>query len=343
MSPPVPAAMRAVQFDRYGGSEVLEVRTVPVPRPGRAEVLVRVHASGLNPKDPLVRQGRLRLLSGRTFPRGTGQDFSGEVAAFGSRVSGFAPGDGVWGFLDGFLGGAAAEYLAVPRPWLAPMPQRLGWIEGAALPLVGTTALQGLRDVARLRPRERVLIKGASGGVGSAAIQIAKAMGADVTALASGEGIDHCRGLGADRVVDYRRTPPESLEERFDVFLDCVGHSPYREYRRLFTRRGRWVTVPPVPMAYALAPISRVLAPVVGGPRLGYVVVRPRSADLEELGRLVERGHLRMPVTAMYPLEEIRAAHDAVAGLHGRGKRVGVISPEALRERDAGNEAVEIS
>jgi NADPH:quinone reductase-like Zn-dependent oxidoreductase len=334
--------MRAVLFDRYGDAGVLEVRTIPVPGPGRDEVLVRVHASGLNPKDAIVRQGGLRLLTGRRFPRGTGYDFSGEVAARGARVTDLMHGDRVWGFLDGYLGGAAAEYVVAPRAWLARMPQRLGWIEGAALPLAGTTALQGLRDVARLKPMDRLLIKGASGGVGSAAIQIAKAMGAHVTALASGEGIDHCRALGADTVVDYRRIAPESLGVRFDAFFDCVGRSPYRAYRRLFTRRGRWVTTAPEPMVYALTPISRALAPVLGGPRLGYVIVKPRRVDLEELGRLVERGLLRMPVTAMYPLEEIRTAHDAVARLHGRGKQVIVISPEALGERDAGNDAVEL-
>jgi NADPH:quinone reductase-like Zn-dependent oxidoreductase len=329
--------MRAVQFDRYGDSDVLEVRTIPLPGPGRDEVLVRVHASGLNPKDAIVRQGGLRLLTGRRFPRGTGFDFSGEVAAHGARVTDLKHGDRVWGFLDGYLGGAAADYVAVPRAWMAPMPRRLGWIEGAALPLVGTTALQGLRDVARLKSGDRLLIKGASGGVGSAAIQIAKAMGAHVTALASAAGIDHCRALGADTVVDYRRIAPESLDERFDVFFDCVGGSPYRAYRRLFTRHGRWVTTAPEPMVYALAPISLALAPMLGEPRLGYVIVRPRRADLEELGRLVERGLLRMPVTAMYPLEEIRSAHDAVARGHGRGKQVIVVSPEA------GNEAVELS
>jgi NADPH:quinone reductase-like Zn-dependent oxidoreductase len=334
--------MRAVQFDRYGDTHVLQLRTIPVPGPGRDDVLVRVHASGLNPKDVIVRQGRLRLLAGRAFPRGTGYDFAGEVVAYGAGVSGLAHGDRVWGFLNGFLGGAAAEYAVVPRAWMAPMPRRLGWIEGAALPLVGTTALQGLRDAARLRAGERVLIKGASGGVGSAAIQIAKMAGAHITALASGEGIDHCRGLGADRVVDYRRTDPASLEERFDVFLDCAGGSPYRAYCRLFARGGRWVTVAPAPMVYALTPISRLLTPVLGGPRLGYVAVKPRTADLEELGRLVEDGRLRMPVTATYPLEGIRSAHDAVAARHGRGKRVIVISSEALGERAAGTEAVEV-
>ncbi|HWB42525.1 MAG TPA: NAD(P)-dependent alcohol dehydrogenase [Gemmatimonadales bacterium] len=343
MTPPVPEVMRAAQFDRYGDSSVLAVRAIPVPGPGRDEVLVRVHASGLNPKDSIVRQGGLRLLTGRSFPRGTGYDFSGEVAARGARVTDLAHGDRVWGFLDGFLGGAAAEYVVARREWLAPMPRRLGWIEAAALPLVGTTALRGLRDAGRLRPGHRVLIKGASGGVGSAAIQIAKAMGGHVTALASGEGLDHCRALGADVVVDYRRTPAESLDERFDLFLDCIGGSPYRAYRRLFTRRGRWVTIAPEPMAYALTPISQILAPILGGPRFGYVAVRPRRADFEELARLVDRGVLRMPVTAMYPLEDIRTAQDVVGRRHGRGKQVLVVSAEAVSERDAGNEAVELS
>ncbi|MGH7579480.1 MAG: alcohol dehydrogenase catalytic domain-containing protein, partial [Gemmatimonadales bacterium] len=111
--------MRAVQYDHYGEPDVLAVRTIPVPGPGRDEVLVRVHASSLNPKDAIVRQGTLRPLSGRRFPRGTGYDFSGEVAAHGARVGDLAHGDRVWGFLDGFLGGAAAEYVVAPRAWLA--------------------------------------------------------------------------------------------------------------------------------------------------------------------------------------------------------------------------------
>jgi NADPH:quinone reductase-like Zn-dependent oxidoreductase len=325
MASPVPDVMRAVQFDRYGGPDVLEVRTIPVPRPGSDEVLVRVYASGLNPKDSIVRQGTLRMLTGRTFPRGTGYDFAGEVAALGAGVTDLAMGDRVWGFLDGFMGGAAAEYAVVRRRWLSRMPPSLGWIEGAALPLVGATALQGLRDVGRLAAGERVLIKGASGGVGSAAIQIAKATGGHVTALASGEGMDHCRALGADTVVDYRRSPPESLGERFDLFLDCIGGSPYLRYRRLFGRGGRWVTIAPEPVIYALAPFTWVLAPVIGGPRLGFVAIKPRRDDLEELARLVERRLLRMPVTATYPLEAIRQAHDVVARRHGRGKTVLVI------------------
>jgi NADPH:quinone reductase-like Zn-dependent oxidoreductase len=323
--------MRAVQFDRYGGPDVLQVRTVPVPSPGADEMLVRVHASGLNPKDPVVRSGGMRLLSGRRFPRGTGYDFAGEVVRAGVRVDDLAPGDRVWGFLDGYMGGAAADYLIAPRQWMSAMPERLDWIEAAALPLVGTTALQALRDVARLAPGERLLIKGASGGVGSAAIQIGVALRAHVTAIARGDGEQYCRSLGADQVVSYRHGDPSRLRERFDVFLDCVGRSPVRAYRRLLRKGGRWVTVAPSLPIYALAPISWVLSPVIGGPRFGFVAVKPRRTDLEELAGLVDRGLLRMPVTGTFPLEEIRSAHDLVAKRHGRGKRVIVVSPIAAR------------
>ncbi|MFN2563607.1 MAG: NADP-dependent oxidoreductase [Gemmatimonadaceae bacterium] len=332
----IPATMRAVQLDRYGPSEVMEVRTVVVPTPGPDQVLVRVHASGLNPKDALVRSGALRLLTGRTFPRGTGYDFAGEVAGLGQGVGDLEIGDRVWGFLDGYLGGAAAEYVSVPRTWLARMPERLGWVESAALPLVASTALQALRDVARLGAGERLLIKGASGGVGSAAVQVGKARGAYVTALASGAGLDHCHALGADVLVDYRRTAPTSLSQRFDVFFDCIGGSPYREYRRLLRRGGRWVSTIPAAWFYPVAPLSRILGPLLGQPILRFVIVRPVRADLEEIARLVDRGLLRMPVTATYRLDEIRAAHDAVAERHGRGKRVLVVSAEAAQESKVG-------
>lgn len=329
MTTPGLAMMRAVQFDGYGDAEVLQVRGFSVPSPGPDEVLVRVHASGLNPKDVMIRSGAMRVVSGRTFPRGTGFDFAGEVVRPGAEVTELAPGEAVWGFLDGVMGGAAAAYVVAPRRWIEPMPHRLDWVEAAAIPLVASAALQALRDVARLRPGERVLIKGASGGVGSAAIQIAGVMGARVTAIATGEGLEQCRALGASEVVDYRITDPATHPERFDVYLDCVGRSPLVSYARLLGRGGRWVAVVPSLPIYALSPLSRVLSPLLGVPSLGFVVAKPRSADLREIARLVDRSLLRMPVSATYSLDEIGEAHDRVAAGHARGKRVLVVSPEA--------------
>lgn len=323
---------RVVQFDRYGGPETLEIGVQRRPVPGPGEVVVRVHATALNPKDVMIRSGGLRPQSGRTFPRGTGFDIAGEVVATGSGVTDLLPGTRVWGFLDGTMGGAAADFVAVPRNWLARMPARLGWVEGAALPLVATAALQALRDVARLDPGQRVLIRGASGGVGSAAIQIARSMGARVTAITAEGGISHCRDLGADEVVDRGSKDPTTLGRRFDVYLDCVGGSSLRAYGRLLTRGARWVTVAPSVAVFALTPLSRFLAPVLSVPRFGFVVVRPLSSDLQELGRLADEGRLRMPLHATYSLEDVQLAHEEMARGGGCGKRVLVVSAEAAAE-----------
>lgn len=313
--------MRAVRYDRYGPPEVLEVREVPVPEPGEGEVLVRVAASGVNPKDAVVRGGEFTVFSGRRFPKGTGFDLAGEVAALGPGVTGLAVGQRVWGLLDGFDGGAAADYVVARRDWVGPAPAGIDLVEAAALPLVGLTALQALRD---LRAGDRVLVKGASGGVGSVVVQLARARGAHVTAVASAANLDHLRALGADEVVDYAVIDPAELQGPYDVYVDCFGDSPFRRYRRLLGRGGRFVAVAPSPELLLLGPLSRVL-PM---PSVRIAMVKPRRADLDELARLVDAGGLRMPVQATYPLERIAQAHADVRPRHARGKRVVLVADQ---------------
>ena len=323
-----PRTMRAVQYDRYGDPEVLELRRVALPAPGPKEVLVRVHASGLNPKDAIIRSGFFKRFSGRVFPKGTGFDFAGEISEVGAGAKGFHPGQKVWGFLDGFDGGAAAEYVAVPQGWLASMPKELSYAEAASLPLVGLTALQALRDKAGLKRGEKLLIKGASGGVGSVAIQLAKALGAHVTAVASTASLEHCRSLGADEVVDYIKTDPTTLEGRFNVFLDLYGGSPYVRYRSLLKSNGRLVTIAPSLGLFPFVFLSRAL-PL---PKVSVLFVKPSRGDLETLARYVKAGSLRMPVEATYTLETIREAHRAVAEKHACGKRVLLVQETVAAE-----------
>jgi len=313
-----PQTMQAVQYSCYGPPKVLELRRVAVPTPKPGEVLVRVYASGLNPKDAIIRSGFFKRFSGRAFPKGTGFDFAGEVSEVGAGAEGFGLGQRVWGFLDGFDGGAAAEYVAVPQGWLSPMPEGLPYAEAAALPLVGLTALQALRDKAKLRSGERLLIKSASGGVGSAAIRLAKAIGAYVTAVASTASLEHCRMLGADEVVDYTRTDPATLPGRFDVFLDLYGSSPFYTYRRLWERRGRFVTAAPDPNIF----LARLVTRLLPGPRVDFVFVKPKRDDLVTLAAYVEAGALSMSIEATYTLETVREAHRAVTEKHACGKRV---------------------
>lgn len=323
--------MRAVQFDRFGGPEVLELRSVEVPTAGPSEVLVRVDASGLNPKDAMFRASSPTPWRRPRFPRGTGFDFTGEVAVVGAEVSGLAVGQRVWGFLDGVLGGAAADYLLARPHALGLRPESLDPLRAAALPLVGSAALQALRDVARLRPGERLLIKGASGGVGSAAIQIGRAMGARVTAIASGVAAERCRALGAHTVAAEPDLFGVGSRTHFDVFLDCAGSSSLARYIRLLSRRGRWVTVAPNVPVFILSPFAGVTRRL-RAPHFGYVVVRPKSRDLDELSRLVTAGRLRPMPVEPFTLEQVRAAHAALS-TRGRNRRpVFAISPAALSQ-----------
>lgn len=309
--------MRVVEYDRYGGPEVLEVRTRPVPAPGPGQVLVRVLASGLNPKDVVVRSGLFRRFAGRRFPKSTGFDLAGDVVAVGAGVDGFEVGRRVWGMLDGFDGGAAADYAVVDAAWIGPAPDTIDPVEAAGLPLVGLTAMQALR-AAGVRLGQSVLVKGASGGVGSAAIQLATAAGARVTAVAGPSSQEHCRALGAVVVHDYTRTDPAELPERFDIVLDCIGASPLRRYRRILAPGGRLVSIAPSPSTLALS----LLTGLVPGPTVRSLFVKPRRADLDELAARADAGALRMPVQETFPLERVADAHRALAERHGRGKRV---------------------
>ncbi|MCY9786762.1 NAD(P)-dependent alcohol dehydrogenase [Nocardiopsis sp. EMB25] len=304
--------MRAVQFDGPGGPEVLRIRDVPIPAPTSGQVLVRVHAASVNPADVASRRTRL----GR-FPRGTGMDYAGEVAEVGPGATDLRPGQRVWGYLGthGHETGAAADYLLARREQVAAAPASVDSVSAAALPTVGTTALEALRDKLRLRSGQRLLVVGASGGVGGTAVQLGRAMGASVTAVASARNADLCRELGADRVIDYASTGADASGREFDALLDCHG-AALRRYRRLLLPGGRAATIAVKAFPYALW--SRLLP----GPGVRVVISRPRRSDMEALAGHVDRGELRPVVERVYPLVEVQEAHRAVETGHARGKRV---------------------
>jgi NADPH:quinone reductase-like Zn-dependent oxidoreductase len=309
--------MRAAQYDRYGDPSVLYVGDAPIPEAGPGEVLVRVAASSVNHIDATARSGSARPATGFRFPKGTGVDFAGEVAAVGPGVGDLAPADRVWGFLPGLpraRTAAAAEFVVSKRRHLALTPSAVDVVDAAGLPLVGVTALVALRTHAKLQPGGRLLVRGASGGVGTVAVQLAKAMGAHVTALTSGDTLDFVRALGADAALDYHTHGPSSLGT-FDAILDLTG-TRLSAYRALLAPKGRMVTT-------ATRGIPYILFSTIFGPRrVRAFIVAPSSELLADLAGFVDDGTLKPVVEKVFPLEQIAAAHGAIAAGGVRGKVV---------------------
>lgn len=311
--------MRAALYDSYGPPEVLYEGRLPVPEPGPDELLVRVHAASVNGGELAGRAGKVRLVTGRRFPQRTGLDFVGEVAGTGSSVTGVRAGDRVWGLL-GRRFGSAAEYVVVRPDRTAPAPRDLTPLQAVSLLAGGTTSITALRDKARLRPGERLLVRGASGGVGSVAVQIGKAFDAHVTGLAGAGNLDFVRGLGADEALDRRTTGPAELGE-FDVIMDTVG-TRHSDYRRLLAPGGRMVAIA-FDLDRPLASISYLAASAVhGSRRVRFFSGNPRRELLAELTRLAEIGDVRPVVDTVHPLADIAAAHRALEGGGVRGKHV---------------------
>ncbi|MER6699721.1 NAD(P)-dependent alcohol dehydrogenase [Streptomyces fimicarius] len=311
--------MRAALYDSYGPPEVLYEGRVPVPVRKPGEVLVRVHAASVNGGELHGRAGRVRFVTGRRFPQRTGLDFAGEVAEVGTEVTGLRVGDRVWGIL-GRTFGSAAEYVSVRPRQIAYAPGNVTLTEAASLPAGGTTSLTALRDKAGLRAGERLLVRGASGGVGSVAVQLGKALGAHVTGLAGAKNADFVRELGADEVLDHRATALADLD-RYDVIMDTVG-TEHPVLQRRLAPDGRLVSIA-FDIDHPVRSIGYLLGSAVHGrQRVRFFSGNPKHDLFAELTAYVERGDLRPVVDTVHPLADIATAHRALEAGGVRGKHV---------------------
>jgi NADPH:quinone reductase-like Zn-dependent oxidoreductase len=310
-----PARMRAIVQRSFGGPEVLQLSQVDRPAPDRSEMLVRVHAAGVNPIDCAARAGQLPTRTPATLPRTIGRDVSGVVQQVTGDQTRFRPGDQVYGLLDE-REGAYAEYVAAPARYLARKPAGLSHVQAAGLPLAGLTAWQMLTETARVHAGQQVLVHAAAGGVGHLAVQIAKALGAHVVGTARADKHDLLRWLGVDEPIDYTTTDFIQAAHQVDVVVNLVG-GPYIQRSAAALRRGGLlITVRSAGYEADLAEAARQ------GVRTARFLVRPDAAGLDRLTELVKAGALRVVVDTVLPLDQAADAHTRMETGHTTGKIV---------------------
>ena len=317
--------MKAIVSERYGPESSVELNDVPVPELEDHQVLVRVRASSVNPAEWYRIRGPFfaRLPSGLRRPRDRriGADVAGVVEAVGKDVAEFAAGDEVFGTALG----AWAEYAASREPRLVRRPANVSFEQAGSVAIAALTALQGLRDKAQLQPGQKVLVNGASGGVGTFAVQIAKWLGGDVTAVCSPRNVDQARELGADRVVDYTREDFTRGGEQYDVILDIAGSHPFRRLRRVLNPDGRVIAIGAKMSTKGLGPIGHLIGlklGSIGRQKVIFFVAKIEKADLETMRDLIESGAVTPMVERSYPLEEAAAALAYLGEGTARGKIV---------------------
>lgn len=318
--------MKAIVHDAYGSPDLLELRDIDPPAHAEDEVLVRVRAAGLHVGDCFALRGSpfpVRLMTGLRRPKYgvPGFDLAGTVEAVGKRVTKFHPGDEVFGACEG----SCAEVARAKAGQLAPRPAKLSFEEAAALPTSGLAALHGLRDAGKLQAGQKVLINGASGGVGTFAVQIARSVGAEVTGVCGPANVELVRSLGADHVIDYTRDDFTRGAERYDLILDNVENRSLAECRRALARNGTLVLNSGTG-ARGIAMLIRLVKPLVLSPfgrqKLCRYLSTPNQDDLVALKTLVESGKLRPVVGRTYPLSGTAEALRYVESGHARGKVV---------------------
>ncbi len=297
--------MKTIYTTGYGEVSCLKIKSLKDPVPKNDQLLVKVHACSINPIDWKIRKGDIKPLGKKKPPKVLGCDFSGVVADVGANCLQFKKGDRVWGSLDPVKGGAYAEYLLTKENNITYAPWNLNDVEAASIPLVGLTALQLLINKAGVRPDHHVLVNGCSGGVGSAAIQIAKALGCMVTGVCSSRNIKLATQLGCDHVIDYTAGNFLTGLTTYDVFLDAVGNQKYHTIGQCLKPSGTYVT-------------TRVtFSSVLGMPLLNIfrkqkayaVIVKPNSQDLNTLKKFVEAEVLKPVIAKIFPFHQIKNAH----------------------------------
>lgn len=319
--------MKAIVYHNYGSPDVLKLEEVQKPVPQDKEILVKIVAASAAAGDwHLLRADPFlaRLMSGLLKPKYKilGADVAGRVEAVGRNATHFRPGDEVYGDLSPVGFGGFAEYVAAPEDAFALKPTNLTFEQAAAVPVSAVTALQGLRDQGKIQPGQKVLISGASGGVGTFAVQIAKALGAQVTAVCSTSKIELVRSLGADHVIDYTQEDFTQSGKRYDLVLAVNGYHPLSAYQRVLSPQGTYVMVGGTTAQLFEAMLLGPLRSKKGRQKLGGMLAKPNQADLNALSALIEAGKVKPVIDRRFPLRDVPDAIRYVEAGHAKGKVV---------------------
>jgi len=324
--------MKAVRYHRYGGPDVLELQEVAMPAAGDGELLVRVRAASVNPLDWHFMRGApylVRMMAGLSRPKPSasrlGADMAGSVEAVGQDVTGFQPGDEVFGGLE--ERGTLAEYISVRADAVVlQKPAGLTFEQAAAVPVAAFTALQALRDKGRVQPGQKVLVNGASGGVGTFAVQIAKALGAEVTGVCSTANVGMVASIGADHVVDYTREDFTRAERRYDLLIDIAGNRSLAETRRVLAPKGALVLVGGPNKGRWIGPFGRTIRMLMQSPavsqRMVSFLAHQNRDDLAVLRELLDAGKVTPVIDRAYRLNQVAEAVRYLETGHARGKVV---------------------
>jgi 2-desacetyl-2-hydroxyethyl bacteriochlorophyllide A dehydrogenase len=315
--------MKAVVINRYGSPEVMHIEELEKPVISPDEVLIKVHCSSVNPVDWKIRNGSLRYFLRTRFPLILGFDVAGEIVEAGSSVKRFKTGDRVFCMFDFKHIGAYAEYVSAREEHIALIPENLSFQEAAAVPLAGLTAYQALYDKGEIKSSDSVLINGASGGVGSFAVQIARAAGATVTAVCSTRNIELVRNLGAESVIDYTKQDVSRSPDNYDIIFDAVGKLTFFRLKKKLKNTGRYITTLPNQFSNA---VSFFLTPFLSlfgyQKKSAFISVKPDASDLKSLAMLLKEGTIVPLMDRTYTLEEIQEAHAYSEKGRAKGKIV---------------------
>jgi NADPH:quinone reductase-like Zn-dependent oxidoreductase len=319
--------MKAIVYTKYGAPDVLELKEVEKPTPKDDEVLVKVHAISANAADLHLLRGDpflLRLMSGLLKPKNTilGADIAGRVEAVGKNVKEFQPGDEVFGDISACGWGGFAEYVCARENALVLKPACLTFEQAAAVPMAAVTALQGLRDKGPIQPGQKVLINGASGGVGTFAVQIAKSFGAEVTGVCSTRNVDMVLSIGADQVIDYTQADFTQNGQRYDLILAANGYHPISAYKRALSPRGMYVMTGGSGAQMFQAMLLGPLISMTGSKKMGNLLAKPNQKDLVFVKELLEASKVVPVIDRRYPLGETAEAIRYLEEGHARGKVV---------------------